>query len=137
MAENPEKVKKFMKAVKRATDYVLASPEAAYKTYIDIKPQMASAVNRKIFERSYAYFSKDLKNVQRDWEKVTRYGKRLGVLDEDFTPNYTNQFLEWKLEGDSADPTGDQKRMAALQEEVAQKGGFQRLEKVEAVSASA
>ena len=98
---------------------------------------MASAVNRKIFERSYAYFSKDLKNVQRDWEKVTRYGKRLGVLDEDFTPNYTNQFLEWKLEGDSADPTGDQKRMAALQEEVAQKGGFQRLEKVEAVSASA
>jgi len=55
---------------------------------------MASAVNSKIFERSYAYFSKDLKNVQRDWEKVTKYGKRLGVLSEDFKPNYSNSFLE-------------------------------------------
>src|SRR4051794_10063446 len=93
MAENPEKLRKFMLAVKRATDYVLASPTEAYKTYVDIKPEMASSVNTKIFERSYAYFSKDLKNVQRDWEKVTRYGKRLEVLNEDFKPNYTNEFL--------------------------------------------
>ncbi|EDN94822.1 conserved hypothetical protein [Sclerotinia sclerotiorum 1980 UF-70] len=128
MAQNPEKIRKFMKAVKRATDYVLASPTEAFKTYIDIKPEMASPVNRKIFERSYAYFSKDLKNVQRDWEKVTKYGKRLGVLNEDFSPNYTNKFLEWKLDGDSADPTGDQKRMVVLQQEVADKGGFKRLD---------
>jgi len=84
VAENPEKIRKFMKAVKRATDYVLASPVAAYETYIVIKPEMGSVVNHKIFERSYAYFSKDLKNVKRDWEKVTKYGKRLGVLNEDF-----------------------------------------------------
>jgi pyrimidine precursor biosynthesis enzyme len=128
MISHPEKVRKFMAAVKKAMDYVLASPAEAYKAYIDIKPQMASTVNSKIFERSYAYFSKDLKNVQRDWEKVTKYGKRLGVLNEDFKPNYTNQFLDWKLEGDSADPTGDQKRMVALQQEVASKGGFQRLD---------
>ncbi|KAF7905356.1 uncharacterized protein EAF01_005877 [Botrytis porri] len=128
IAQNPEKIRKFMKAVKRATDHVLGSPSDAYKTYIDIKPEMASAVNRKIFERSYAYFSKDLKNVRRDWEKVTKYGKRLGVLNEDFSPNYTNEFLEWKLEGDSADPTGDQKRMVVLQQEVADKGGFKRLD---------
>lgn len=128
IAQNPEKVRKFMKAVKRATDHVLGSPSDAYKTYIDIKPEMASPVNRKIFERSYAYFSKDLKNVRRDWEKVTKYGKRLGVLNEDFSPNYTNEFLEWKLEGDSADPTGDQKRMVVLQQEVADNGGFKRLD---------
>jgi pyrimidine precursor biosynthesis enzyme len=128
MAANVEKIGSFMKAVKRATDYVLATPNEAYAIYIDIKPEMASPVNRKIFERSYAYFSKDLKNVQRDWEKVTKYGKRLGVLSEDFEPNYTNKFLEWKLEGDSADPTGDQKRMLALQQEVAANGGFQRLD---------
>ena len=128
MAENPENIGKFMKAAKRAMDYVLASPARAYQTYIDIKPEMASAVNRKIYERSYAYFSKDLKNVQRDWEKVTRYGKRLAVLTEDFKPNYTNQFLEWELDEESADPTGDQKRMVALQREVASKGGFQRLD---------
>jgi pyrimidine precursor biosynthesis enzyme len=118
MVENPDKIHKFMKAVKRATDYVLASPSEAYAVYIDIKPEMASPVNRKIYERSYAYFSKDLK----------KYGKRLGVLDADFVPNYTNEFLTWKLEGDSADPTGDQKRMLALQQDVANKGGFQRLD---------
>jgi pyrimidine precursor biosynthesis enzyme len=128
MVENPDKIHKFMKVVKRATDYVLACPSEAYAVYIDIKPEMASPVNRKIYERSYAYFSKDLKNVQRDWEKVTKYGKRLGVLDADFVPNYTNEFLTWKLEGDSADPTGDQKRMLALQQDVANKGGFQRLD---------
>ncbi|KAG9232207.1 thiamine synthase [Amylocarpus encephaloides] len=128
LAENPEKIRKFMRAVKRATNHVLASPAEAYRAYMDIKPEMASNVNHKIFERSYAYFSKDLKNVQRDWEKVTRYGKRLEVLREDFTPNYTNEFLEWRLEDDSADPTGDQKRMVALQQEVAEKGGFQRLD---------
>ncbi|KAH8684909.1 thiamine synthase [Tricladium varicosporioides] len=128
MVKNPEKIRKFLKAVKRATEFVLASPTEAYKVYIDIKPQMASPVNTKIYERSYAYFSKDLKNVQRDWQKVTKYGKRLGVLNEDFEPNYTNDFLEWELEGDSADPAGDQKRMAALQHEVAEKGGFQRLD---------
>lgn len=127
MAENPDKIKKFMKAVKRATDHVLASPDVAYKTYIDIKPEMASAVNTKIFQRSFAYFSKDLKNVQRDWEKVTRYGKRLGVLSEDFKSNYTNEYLQWTLEGDSTDPTGDQKRMVVLQEQVARDGGFHRL----------
>lgn len=128
IAANPVKIQKFMRAVKRATDYVLKSPTSAYEIYISIKPQMVSPVNRKIFERSYAYFSKDLKNVQRDWEKVTKYGKRLGVLDESFKPNYTNKYLEWELEGDSMDPTGDQKRMVVLQEQVAREGGFKRLE---------
>jgi pyrimidine precursor biosynthesis enzyme len=55
--------------------------------------------------------------------KVTRYGERLGVLNEDFTPNYTNDYLEWTLEGDSADPARDQKRMVVLQEQVAREGG--------------
>ncbi|KAL0934904.1 4-amino-5-hydroxymethyl-2-methylpyrimidine phosphate synthase [Colletotrichum truncatum] len=127
IAENPEKVRKFMKAVKRATDYVLEKPEDAWKEYVDFKPVMGSELNRKIFERSFAYFSQDLKNVQRDWNKVTKYGKRLGVLDESFKPNYTNEFLEWTFEADSEDPTGDQKRMVELQNEVACRGGFRRL----------
>jgi pyrimidine precursor biosynthesis enzyme len=49
-------------------------------------------------------------------------------LDASFEPNYTNNFLSWKLEGDSADPISDQKRMVELQKNVALKGGFQRLE---------
>ncbi|KAG5660975.1 hypothetical protein KAF25_002618 [Fusarium avenaceum] len=128
LAENPEKVRSFLRAVKKATDFVLAEPEKAWAEYVDFKPVMGSELNRKIFERSFAYFSKDLKNVRRDWEKVTKYGKRLGVLDESFEPNYTNSYLEWALSGESSDPTGDQKRIAQLQKDVAATGGFHRLQ---------
>ncbi|EEQ92600.1 glycylpeptide N-tetradecanoyltransferase [Blastomyces dermatitidis] len=128
ISQNPEKVSKFLKAVKKATDYVLANPKEAYEEYVDVKPIMGTPVNRKIFERSFAYFSKDLKNVQRDWVKVTNYGKRLDILDASFEPNYTNKFLSWELEPESGDPTGDQCRMADLQRKVAAEGGFRRLE---------
>lgn len=138
ISENPDKVRAFMRAVKKATDFVLADPEKAWAEYVDFKPAMGSELNRKIFERSFAYFSKDLKNVARDWEKVTKYGKRLGVLDQDFKPNYTNEFLEWTSEGDQVDPAGDQKRMVELQKTVAEQGGFHRLDVKRAeVSASA
>ncbi|KAI4724646.1 NMT1-domain-containing protein [Aureobasidium sp. EXF-10728] len=132
--EHPDKVTAFMRACKRATEYVLASPAAAYADYISIKPAMATALNRKIFERSFAFFSKDLKNVSRDWDKVTKYGKRLGVLPEDYVPNYTNEFLDWGFEKDSADPKDDQKRMVKLQERVAKEGGFLRLEQMAKVA---
>jgi len=128
IAQNPDKVRAFMRAVKKATDFVLASPEEAWKEYEAFKPAMATPLNRKIFERSFAYFSRDLKNVQRDWEKVTKYGKRLGVLEESFEPNYTNEFLGWELDEDQTDPTGDQKLMVKLQQEIAEKGGFKRLD---------
>ncbi|KAK1090996.1 Glycylpeptide N-tetradecanoyltransferase [Friedmanniomyces endolithicus] len=139
ISENPDKVHAFMRAVKKATDFVLAEPEQAWAEYVDSKPIMGTELNRKIFERSYAYFSKDLKNVARDWEKVTRYGKRLGVLDAGFSPNYTNEFLGWVTAEDQVDPVGDQKRMVALQQEVAEHGGFKRLqvERGQAVAVSA
>ena len=128
VAQNPGKIRAFMRAVKKATDYVLADPEAAWGEYEAFKPAMATPLNRKIFERSFAYFSRDLKNVERDWAKVTKYGKRLRVLEESFEPNYTNEFLGWELEEDQADPTGYQKLMVELQEEVARIGGFKRLD---------
>ncbi|KAI1278178.1 NMT1-domain-containing protein [Xylaria sp. FL0933] len=127
IAQNPDKVRAFLRAVKQATDFVIAQPEKAWAEYVDFKPVMDTPLNRKIFERSYAYFSQDLKNVKRDWDKVTAYGKRLGVLNVNFEPNYTNEFLSWKLEDASPDPTGDQKRMVDLQKDVAAKGGFCRL----------
>ncbi|KAF3036280.1 glycylpeptide N-tetradecanoyltransferase [Didymella heteroderae] len=130
--ENPDKVRAFLRACKRATDFVLADPDQAWREFTDFKSAMDTPTNRKIFERSFAYFSPDLQNVQRDWEKVTRYGKRLGVLDESFAPNYTNEYLQWGLEADSADPTGDQKRMVMLQQGVKENGGFKRLESVAA-----
>ncbi|KAL1632312.1 Glycylpeptide N-tetradecanoyltransferase [Neofusicoccum ribis] len=130
LAANPDRVRRFLRAVKRATDFVLRDPEAAWREYAAVKPVMAlTPVNRKIFERSFAYFSRDLQNVDRDWQKVTRYGKRLGVLDDAFAPNYTNVYLDWALDADSTDPVGDQKRMQELQKDVAARGGFHRLDK--------
>jgi pyrimidine precursor biosynthesis enzyme len=130
IATNPEKVRAFLRACKRATDFVLASPDKAWDEFIAVKSVLNTPTNRKIFERSFAYFSPDLQNVQRDWEKVTRYGKRLGVLEEEFAPNYTNEYLEWGLEQEADDPTGDQKRMVVLQQTVKEHGGFKRLESV-------
>ncbi|KAK5257898.1 Glycylpeptide N-tetradecanoyltransferase [Exophiala xenobiotica] len=132
LAENPKKVSAFMRAVKRATDFMLRDPEAAWREYIDFKPVMNTPLNRKMYERSFPYFSVDLKNVRRDWDKVTAYGKRLGVLEKEFRPNYTNDFLGWKLEGESPDPTGDQKRMVDLQCKIRATGGLRRLEAVAA-----
>jgi pyrimidine precursor biosynthesis enzyme len=128
ISENPDKVRAFMRAVKKATDFVLAHPDQAWAEFVDFKPVLATPLYRQIFERSYAYFSRDLKNVERDWNKVTRYGQRLQVLGEGFKPNYTNEFLEWTLTAESEDPVGDQKRMAKLQANVSTNGGFQRLE---------
>lgn len=126
--QNPGRVRAFMRAVKKATDFVIQSPEKAWAEYVDFKPVMGTGLNRKIFERSFAYFSKDLQNVKRDWQKVTKYGKRLGVLNDNFMPNYTNDFLTWSLDRDQADATGDQKRMVNLQKDVAQHGGLKRLD---------
>lgn len=128
VAQNPDKVRAFLRACKRATDFVLAAPEEAWDEFCAFKPAMNTPTNRKIFERSFAYFSPDLQNVERDWEKVTRYGKRLGVLDGGFVPNYTNEYLGWGLEREPDDPMGDQRRMVALQQGVKEKGGFMRLE---------
>lgn len=130
VSQNPEKIRAFLRACKRATDFVLASPDTAWAEFCAFKSAMDTPTNRKIFERSFAYFSPDLQNVKRDWEKVTRYGKRLAVLDESFVPNYTNEYLEWGLEEEAGDPTGDQQRMVVLQQGVKQNGGFKRLESV-------
>ncbi|KAI0172686.1 NMT1 protein [Hypoxylon sp. FL1284] len=127
LAERPGAARAFMRAAKRATDFVLADPARAWAEYAECKPAMATDLNRKMFERSFAYLSADLANVRRDWDKVTRYGRRLGVLDDGFQPNYTNAFLSWDLAAESADPVDDQKRMVELQNDVACRGGFRRL----------
>lgn len=128
LAENPEKVRKVLRALKKATDYVLASPKEAFMEYADFKPQMTSPVNAKMFQRCYAYFSDSLTNVHRDWRKVTAYGKRLEILPPDYVSNYTNEYLSWPEGPEAKDPMGAQLLMAAHQEECKCTGGYRRLE---------
>lgn len=47
---NPEKVRKFMAAIKKATDYLFEKPEEAWKEYKVYKKVMDTPVNEKIFE---------------------------------------------------------------------------------------
>lgn len=119
----PEKVRAFMRALKIANDFVLASPVQAFNEYAGIKPEMDTPLNRKIFERSFAYFSKDLHNVERDWHKVTNYAKRLQVVPTDFQPNFTNQFCNWVALEDSISPEEKQEKIAEIQRGVSISGG--------------
>lgn len=61
--------------------------------------------------------------VPRDWNKVTNYCKRLGVVSPDFQPNMSNSFLSWKLENQPEDGAEKQLAIADYQKEVASKGG--------------
>lgn len=129
LAENPEKVRKIMKALKKATDFILAEPEKAWAEYSDFKPQMTSALNTKMFSRCFAYLSESLFNVHRDWRKVNGYGKRLEILPADYVSNYTNEYLSWEEPAEAEDPLQVQKDMAILQQECrACGGGYRRLE---------
>ncbi|ODV81110.1 pyrimidine precursor biosynthesis enzyme [Suhomyces tanzawaensis NRRL Y-17324] len=129
MAANPEKMTKFLTAIKKATDYVLQHPHDAWAEYCDFKPQMKSELNGKMFERCFAYFSDSLYNVKRDWTKVTKYGKRLEILPGDYEPNYTNEFLSWEEPVETRDPLEAQELIAQLQTECRACGGYRRLVK--------
>lgn len=127
IAENPEKIKKFLNAVKKATDYMLANPKQAWAEFGEFKPNMQSELNTKKFSRCFAYFSDSLYNVHRDWRKVNNYGKRLEILPADYVPNYTNEYLSWPEPKEVSDPLKAQELMAKHQEECKTCGGYKRL----------
>lgn len=129
LQQNPEKVRKIMNALKRATDYMLANPKEAWTEYADFKPYMASELNSKMFLRCFAYFSESLYNVHRDWRKVTAYGKRLEILPAGYQSNYSNEYLLWPEPEDDENPEATQERMLGHQEECRACGGYRRLVK--------
>lgn len=47
------------------------------------------------------------------------YCKRLGIVSQDFAPNYTNDFLSWKPDAEVEDPDEKQREVAKYQKEVA------------------
>lgn len=51
-----------MRAVKKATDYLITEPEKAWAEYKLFKKTMNTPVNEKIFERSFVYMSRDCAN---------------------------------------------------------------------------
>ncbi|SPO21440.1 probable thiamine biosynthesis protein nmt1 [Ustilago trichophora] len=118
----PDKVRAFMRAVKRAADDLFNQPQQAWEDFKHFKKSMQGTINARIFERSFAYMSRDCANVPRDWTKVTNYCKRLGIIDADFEPNMTNSFLSWEADAqDDVDPDAKQKEIALYQANEAHK----------------
>ncbi|KAI9617268.1 hypothetical protein H4Q26_013137 [Puccinia striiformis f. sp. tritici PST-130] len=122
---HPKEAGAFMRAVKAGADDMFADPRGGWAEYCKVKPAMNTPLNRLMFDRSFNYMSQDLCNVSRDWNKVTNYSKRLGIVPTDFVANYTNEFVQWEVapEGGEAEGLAKQQEMKALQAHVAQHGG--------------
>lgn len=93
--QQPERVRSFLKALQRGAAYTTEKPEEAYELLCQIKPQLRTPMYHKIFIHSLPFFSRNIANVPRDWEKVSRYCRHLGIIDESFDLNncYTNSLL--------------------------------------------
>lgn len=108
-----------MAAVKKGADYLMKNPAQAWLEVKDFVPELNSPLNDKIFDRSFAYMSSDVFNVPRDWSKVVNYSKRLGIVDESFEANYTNEYLSWKADEETETPDEKQKKIEIYQKDVA------------------
>jgi len=125
LAAHPKEAAAFMRAVKAGADDMFADPRGSWGEYCKVKPVMNTPLNRLMFDRSFNYMSQDLANVSRDWNKVTNYSKRLGIVPADFVSNYTNDFVQWTVadEGGEAEGLAKQQEMKKLQAHVAVHGG--------------
>lgn len=92
---NPSLIQRFLTATQRGAAFTTEHPEDAYELLCQAKPQLRSPMYHQIFMRTLPFFSRTLFNVDRDWNKVGRYARHLGIIDEHFNVSacYTNQFL--------------------------------------------
>lgn len=116
--KNPEKAKAFMRAVKRATDEIQADPVGTWTEFKKSKKVMDTPLQDRIFERSFVYLRKDLYCEKRDFDKVTGYSKRLGVIPVDFKQNYTNKYLTHDKDVDTVSPDEKQRIIAQHQKDL-------------------
>ena len=95
LENNQENVRRFMRATLRGTQWTLENPEKAYELLCEQIPRLRTDTFRKIYISCLPYFSRDLINVDRDWEKVGLYAQQLGITDEtmDCHSCYTNELL--------------------------------------------
>lgn len=95
MFAQPELIKGFLNATQRGAAFTTEYPDKAYELLCLAKPQLRTLMYHTIFLRTLPFFSRTLLNVDRDWEKVGRFARHLGVIDELFDVNtcYTNGLL--------------------------------------------
>lgn len=93
--QNSEQTHALMRATQRAAAFTTENPEEAFKILCRAKPELNTSLQQKIFMRTLPFFSRNLLNVERDWEKVGAYTRHLKVAAEDFDQSvcYTNQYI--------------------------------------------
>lgn len=62
IAQHPDKIRAFMRAVKRAADDLFRQPQQVWEDFKRFKKSMQAPINARIFERSFAYMSGDCAN---------------------------------------------------------------------------
>lgn len=95
LEKDPEAASKFMRATQRGLALTVEDPEKALKMLMNAKPHLRNEMNRTIFFRTLPFFSRTLLNVERDWNKVYKFTKHLGIIEENFVLEdcYTDQYI--------------------------------------------
>lgn len=93
--QQPHLVKGFLNATQRGAAFTTEQPDKAWELFCQQKPALRTPLFRSIFTHTLPFFSRNLLNVERDWNKVGRYAKHLGVIDDTFDIGscYTNNLL--------------------------------------------
>ncbi|NQY42620.1 MAG: ABC transporter substrate-binding protein [Legionellales bacterium] len=92
--KEPNLIKNFMQATYRGMLFTREQPELAFEIFLQQKPKLDSTLYQKIFFHTLPFFSRELKNIERDWEKVSKYSKKLEIIDKNYDHNmcFTSQF---------------------------------------------
>lgn len=95
LQKQPEMLKGLLSATQRGASYVADQPEKAFDVIREHYPRLDSKLYEKVFLRSLPFFSRNLLNVERDWQKVGNYSAKLGIADCNFTIDdyFTNEFV--------------------------------------------
>lgn len=95
LKEKPELTQGFMRAVKKATDFTHQKPDEAFEVLCKALPRLRDETNRKIFDASLPYISKDLTTLEKDWYEVKEYMESLKLLNVSFDIEqcYTNSLM--------------------------------------------
>ena len=95
MLDQPELMRNFLIATQRGAAFTTEHPEEAYELLCQSQPQLRSDLYHKIFIRTLPFFSRNIRNVERDWNKVGSYCRHLGIIDNhfDITDCYSNEYL--------------------------------------------
>ena len=93
--KNPDILKSFMKATLHGVLATREAPKEALNIILKANRNLSNSLCEKIFHHTLPFFSKELLNIARDWEKVGNYAKNLEILSSNINQSdlYTNQFI--------------------------------------------